>query len=153
MSSEFGEDSQGEAAEAGWRAMYHLVAEREGQRRIFAAGEATGLTPAVLKALLHLTPEGPCPMRDLADRFRCDPSYVTSLVDGLEEAGLAERRPHPSDRRVKVVVLTDRGVEALAQVRKIIDQPPDWFGALSAKELAQLQGLLAKLQAAQAEEA
>lgn len=150
MSSEFGEDAPGAAAEAGWRAMYHLVAEREGQRRIFEAVEATGLTPAVLKALLQLTPEGPCPMRELAEHFRCDPSYVTSLVDGLEQAGLAERRPHPDDRRVKVVALTDRGVEALAQVRKIIDQPPDWFGTLSAKELAQLQGLLAKLQAAQA---
>ena len=70
-------------------------------------------------------------MRDLAEYFRCDPSYVTSLVDGLESAGLAERRTHATDRRVKMVALSHSGVEAQAQVRKILDQPPPSFSALT----------------------
>ena len=101
-----------------------LVFEREGQQRFHEACDATGLAPGGLKTLLQLSPDQPIPMRDLADFFRCDPSYVTSLVDGLEAAGLAERRSHPTDRRVKMVALSRGGVEALAQVRKILGEPP-----------------------------
>ena len=84
-------------------------------------------------------------MRDLAEFFRCDPSYVTSLVDGLEVAGLAERRSHPTDRRVKMVALSPGGVEAQAQARKILGQPPTSFAALSTPELLRLRSLLVKL--------
>jgi DNA-binding MarR family transcriptional regulator len=84
-------------------------------------------------------------MRELAEYFRCDPSYVTSLVDGLEAAGLAERRSHPTDRRVKMVALSPSGKDALAQVRKILGQPPASFSALTTPELLRLRSLLAKI--------
>jgi len=125
--------------------MYELVFEREGQERFHEACDATGLAPGVLKTLLQLAPGQPVPMRDLADRFRCDPSYVTSLVDGLEQAGLAERQSHPTDRRVKMVALSPSGVDARAQVRKILGEPPSSFAALSVDELRRLRTLLAKL--------
>ena len=83
-------------------------------------------------------------MRDLADYFRCDPSYVTSLVDGLEAAGLAERRSHPTDRRVKMVALSRAGVDALVQARKILGEPPASFDVLSTPEVLRLRSLLAK---------
>ena len=70
---------------------------------------------------------------------------MTSLVDGLEAAGLAERRSHPTDRRVKMVALSPSGVEALAQVRKILGEPPTSFSALSTPELRRLRSLVAKL--------
>ena len=133
------------AAGEAWRALYELVFEREGQQRFHEACDATGLAPGGLKTLLKLSPDQPIPMRELADFFRCDPSYVTSLVDGLEAAGLAERRSHPTDRRVKMVVLSRRGVEALAQVRKILGEPPASFAVLSTAELRRLRSLLAKL--------
>jgi DNA-binding MarR family transcriptional regulator len=133
------------AAGEAWRALYELVFEREGQQRFHEACDATGLAPGGLKTLLKLSPDQPIPMRELADFFRCDPSYVTSLVDGLEAAGLAERRSHPTDRRVKMVVLSRRGVEALAQVRKILGEPPASFAVLSTAELLRLRSLLAKL--------
>ena len=63
-------------------------------------------------------------------------------------AGLAERRSHPTDRRVKMVALSHTGVEVLAQVRKILGQPPASFAALSTPELLRLRLLLAKLDAA-----
>ena len=72
-------------------------------------------------------------------------------MDGLEEAGLGERQPHPSDRRIKMVALTPQGVDALGQVRKIVDAPPEWFRVLSDADLDQLRTLLGKLLAAQAE--
>jgi DNA-binding MarR family transcriptional regulator len=84
-------------------------------------------------------------MRDLAEHFGCDPSYITELVDGLEEGGLAVRQPHPTDRRVRTVVLTERGAEARAQVQKVMWQVPDAFGALSAADQRQLRDLVRKL--------
>ena len=148
MSSDEGPLEGGEretAAGEAWRALYELVFEREGQQRFHEACDATGLAPGGLKTLLKLSPDEPIPMRELADFFRCDPSYVTSLVDSLEAAGLAERRSHPTDRRVKMVVLSRRGVDALAQARKILGEPPASFAVLSTPELVRLRTLLAKL--------
>jgi DNA-binding MarR family transcriptional regulator len=139
MSSD-GAPEQGKEREAAagdaWHALYGFVFEREGQSRFHEACDAIGLAPGGLKTL---------PMRDLAEYFRCDPSYVTSLVDGLESAGFAERRTHATDRRVKMVVLSHSGVEAQAQVRKILGQPPASFSALTTPELVRLRSLLAKL--------
>ena len=134
-----------EAAGDAWQAMYELVFEREGQQRLHEACDLTGLSPGVLKTLLQLTVDQPMAMRDLADRFHCDPSYVTSLVDGLESAGLAERRSHPTDRRVKMVALSPSGVDVLARVRKVLGEPPESFSALNVDELRRLRSLLVKL--------
>ncbi|HTZ07450.1 MAG TPA: MarR family transcriptional regulator [Acidimicrobiales bacterium] len=148
MSSDDGFERRGErervAGEA-WDAMYRLVFEREGQQRFLEACEVTGLAPGVLKTLLQLRAEDPTPMKDLSDRFRCDPSYVTSLVDALEAAGLAERRSHPTDRRVRMVVLSPAGEQAQAQVHKVIGAPPAAFAALSADELRRLRTLVRKV--------
>ena len=132
------------AAEA-WQALFQLFFNGEGQRRFHEACDATGLAPGALKTLLQLDPGDPVPMRDLAGVFHCDPSYVTSLVDTLEQAGLAERQLHPTDRRVRVVVATDRGLETQAAVRAILDQPPESFATLSEHELNQLRDTLRKL--------
>lgn len=67
-----------------------------------------GLPPAQAIALVNL--RGPAPMRDLADLLSCDASNVTGIVDGLERRGLVTRRPDPSDRRVKHLVLTEEGI-------------------------------------------
>ena len=75
------------------------------------------------------------------------------LVDSVEQAGWGERRPHPADRRVKVVAMTDKGRAAYAEVRRVLDTPPAWFDALTPEEMSQLTALLAKLQAAEAERA
>jgi DNA-binding MarR family transcriptional regulator len=44
---------------------------------------------------------------------------VVRLVDGLEQAGLVERRPHPTDRRVRTLWLTQAGMAAVEQVQAI----------------------------------
>ena len=46
---------------------------------------------------------------------------VVRLVDGLEQAGLVERRPHPTDRRAWTLWLTKSGKAAVAQVRAITE--------------------------------
>ena len=71
-------------------------------------GEEEGLSIAQLDVLRRLR-GGPSPMRRLAVQMNCEASNLTGLVDRLEARGLVERQPHPDDRRVKCVGLTDAG--------------------------------------------
>ena len=41
-------------------------------------------------------------------------------IDELERAGLAERRPSPTDRRARIVAVTDAGREKVAQADEIV---------------------------------
>lgn len=43
---------------------------------------------------------------ELADHLRISTASTTKLLDRLTASGHLERRPHPSDRRARVVVLT-----------------------------------------------
>lgn len=52
---------------------------------------------------------GPPTMREVAARFRCDPSTVSLAADKLQSVGLIARRPHPSDGRERTLVLTTAG--------------------------------------------
>jgi DNA-binding MarR family transcriptional regulator len=135
------------AAVEAWQLMRELSHHPDVLRRSHDLAERIGVTPTIAKALVHLSMGRPTPMRELAGALRCDTSYVTSVVDGLEEQGLARRTPHPTDRRVKVVELTDRGADVAAQVRAALDDPPPAFASLSDDEAATLVVLLRKLSA------
>jgi DNA-binding MarR family transcriptional regulator len=64
---------------------------------------------------LHALDE-PVSMSGLAERLGIDASYVTAIADQLEERGLIARQPHPTDRRVKSLVLTDEGRRVRDQI-------------------------------------
>jgi DNA-binding MarR family transcriptional regulator len=140
------------ASEA-WRAMRQLLMTGEGHRQVLRACSAAGLTPGSLKMAMFLSADTPHTMSELAQRFSVDASYVTSVVDGLEQHGIAERRPHPSDRRVKTVVLTEHGSRVLARVTEDLGEPPPAFAVLSEVEQLQLRDLLRKVVDASAESA
>src|SRR5438270_2155920 len=133
------------AGEEAWRLLQELLMNGEMQTRMRTACAAIGGPPSIVKTLFQLAPGEPVAMRDLAEQFGCDASYITELVDGLEEQGLAVRRPHPSDRRVRTVVLTDKGAEARERVQHVMWQVPEVFGALTAAEQRQLRDLVRKL--------
>jgi MarR family transcriptional regulator, organic hydroperoxide resistance regulator len=68
---------------------------------------ALGMTASQVVALRELTE--PITARELAARMSCEPSNATFVLDRLEQQGLIERRPHPTDRRAKQIVLTPDG--------------------------------------------
>ena len=103
---------------------------------------ALKISQAALRALLAIDPDEPRPMRDLAAAMNCDASYITAMVDDLERAGLAERRPAATDRRVKTVVLTRAGRRALRTVQDELLAPPPGLDRLSAAQRASLARLL-----------
>src|ERR671923_885941 len=77
-------------------------------------GEELGITPAQVIALRELTE--PITARELANRMYCEPSNATFVLDRLEQQGLIERRPHPTDRRAKQIVLTPAGERRRGEV-------------------------------------
>lgn len=77
-----------------------------------------GLTPARFQTLQALGQGQPCTMVELADRLSVTKRNITTLIDGLEKDGLAKRRPHPTDRRSKLVELTEKGTVTLREASK-----------------------------------
>jgi MarR family transcriptional regulator, organic hydroperoxide resistance regulator len=114
-----------------------------GSRRDWVAklGEL-GLAPMQAMALRHLDPESPMPMGALADALRCDNSNVTGITDRLEGAGLVERRPVPNDRRVKGLVLTDRGREMRTEVERRWSEPPEPLATMAPQDARALRDAL-----------
>ena len=99
-----------------WRVTHTRTAEALG---------ALGLTTALF-ALLNVlgTREGAI-QQELGAAMGVDPSTMVSLIDELEAAGLAERRPHATDRRAREVVITPKGRRALEQARRLAMQVED----------------------------
>jgi DNA-binding MarR family transcriptional regulator len=104
-----------------------------------------GLTPGHLKVLAALEPGTSRPMGVIADACNCDPSMATWLVDRLEERGLVERTMLATDRRVKRVGLTTRGVEAKERLFARMFEPPEELLALDRQSLEELRRALLKL--------
>ena len=109
------------------------------------------LNPGALHALLTLDPDEPQSMSTLAGGWGCDASNVTWLVDRLEEQGLVERRAHPTDRRVRTVALTTKGVRVRKQVETMIHEAPPAIAELSPADLGTLCRVLRKAAPADAQ--
>ena len=110
------------AAREAWRLFWRIF--MEDKRRRWAILSEMGLSPQQAMAIRHAEPGEPMPMSALADALHCDNSNVTGIVDRLEAAGLAERRPSERDRRVKAVVLTDKGEWTRIEIERRAGQPP-----------------------------
>lgn len=137
-----GKDDEGIQSEI-WKSLYEfLLAEHE--RRLESASELR-VSPGDLKALMRVTPGRRQSMRELADTWRCDASTVTWIVDRLESQGLAERQAHPTDRRVKVVVLSRKGERLRRTLLERLYEPPAALSTLSQAELKTLRRLSARL--------
>ena len=108
------------AAGEAWRCVAELWFSDETLDRFRSACQSVDLTPPQLKALVSLEPEQAQPMRALAEGWKCDASWVTGIVDGLEERGYVQRQSHPTDRRVKVVAITPLGEKAKAGALELL---------------------------------
>ena len=103
-----------------------------------------GLTPPHGFTLASLS-FGPLRMRELADALVCDASYITSIVDRLEETGLAVRKPSQTDRRVKQIELTAKGHRVAKQITTLMTDPPTEFSALTARDRSTLITILERI--------
>ncbi|MFJ1971073.1 MarR family winged helix-turn-helix transcriptional regulator [Streptomyces sp. NPDC087903] len=95
--------------------------------------------------LLSLLSLEPLPMRKLAKKLKCEPSNVTGIVDRLESRGLVERRPDPTDRRVKVAAATDEGRRIARDLREGLRFAREPLAGLSDEERLALRDLLRRM--------
>jgi len=136
---------RGSAAREAWACVANMWFGDENHNRFHDACAAADLSPPQLKALLSMEPGQAQPMRALADSWRCDASWVTGIVDGLEERGYAVRRAHPTDRRIKVVEITELGEKAKAKALDRLHEPPASLDVLTVEEQRTLRDLLRKV--------
>jgi MarR family transcriptional regulator, organic hydroperoxide resistance regulator len=130
------------AAREAWGLFWRIF--MEDKRRRWAILSELGLSPQQSMAISTLKPGEPMPMSALAEALHCDNSNVTGIVDRLEAAGLAERRPSERDRRVKAVVLTEKGEWTRVEIERRAGEPPPRLAKLSAKDAATLRDILAR---------
>jgi DNA-binding MarR family transcriptional regulator len=133
-----------------------ITAEQVGERylavhhRMFRAVNdqmsGCGMSMARTKVLLYLREHGPARQGSLAAEFGLSPHSITDIVDGLERHGLAERRPDATDRRAKLVAITEAGEACLDVANATRERAlTQIFGALSDEDRATLLRLLGSL--------
>jgi DNA-binding MarR family transcriptional regulator len=84
-------------------------------RRVRAEGGQEGLGWSQDAAMGRLARTGPMTTADLARAERVKPQSMGALLAELEQDGLVQRQPHPTDGRQILVSLTATGVEARRQ--------------------------------------
>ena len=102
-----------------------------------------GLTAPQAHALFNLSQ--PVSQRELARYLGYDPSNITGIVDGLEQRGLVERCVDPADRRVKHLVLTDKGRAVMEDLWQRVIAGNPFAQVLTPEEIATIRPLLAKV--------
>ncbi|MET7419322.1 MarR family transcriptional regulator [Dactylosporangium sp. NPDC005555] len=100
-------------------------------RRLRQARPIGDLTITQLSALTSLELNGALTPRELADAERVQPPTLTKIVAKLEERGLVQRTPHPTDGRQVILAATETGRAVIAEHRRARDE---WL----AKQLAAL---------------
>jgi DNA-binding MarR family transcriptional regulator len=130
---------------------YLLARLGEASRRRFRmALEPEELHPRHFGVMTMVAAQPGMSQHELHEKTAIDPSSMVAVIDELEAMGLAERRPHPDDRRARAIFLTAPGLEKLERVRALTAElQREFFQALSADERRTLHTLLRKLASAE----
>jgi DNA-binding MarR family transcriptional regulator len=142
--SQAGKDNRDAASDLSrevWTLMSDLVLDHQRRRQVT---EAVGLSFSRTRAVRRVADE-PLSMGELAARLGIDRPNATVLVDDLEAQGLVRRRPHPTDRRAKMVEATRKGKNVARRANEILGTPPAALNRLGAEDLEALRRVLASV--------
>lgn len=124
-----------------WMLMSDLVLDHQRRRQM---SEAVGLSFSRMRAVRRVA-EKPMSMGDLAAALGIDRPNATVLVDELESQDLVRRRPHPTDRRAKLVEATRKGKTLARKANEILGTPPAALSSLGNEDLEALRRLLTSI--------
>ncbi|MCY0954922.1 MarR family winged helix-turn-helix transcriptional regulator [Streptomyces sp. H27-S2] len=115
--------------------------------RMAAALDEIGLTPRMHCVLVHALEEERTQVQ-LAEIGDMDKTTMVVTVDALEKAGLAERRPSATDRRARIIAVTEAGAAVAVESTRIVDRVhADALASLAGPDravLLRVLGLLAE---------
>lgn len=97
------------------------MAFRRAMQRTLKRNNA-GITFEMLQVLSSLWHEQGITQQVLAERTAKDKACLTNLMNNLGKKGYVRREEDPTDRRSKLVFLTNEGEEFRNQIRPILDQ-------------------------------
>jgi MarR family transcriptional regulator, organic hydroperoxide resistance regulator len=126
-----------------WQLLFDLLLTE--RARMPAVAAEFDLSPTQVYVLRMLEPGTDVPMGRLACALGCDASNITGVIDRLEARGLVERRAAARDRRVKVLAVTDRGLELRKRLLARLSSPPEPIARLSPEDQAALSAILRRV--------
>jgi len=116
-------------------------------RKAFTRRAASvGVTGAQWKVLFKLTLRPGLRQTDLADLLDIEPITLTRIIDRLQEAGLVERTPDPTDRRAWRLHVTEKAQPVVGKLRAIADEmTADAFAGIDPSDIAVTRRVLAQV--------
>jgi DNA-binding MarR family transcriptional regulator len=111
-----------------------------------AVGQLLGVNVTDMKCLDIMTLKGSASPSELAEHTGLSTGATTAMLDRLENAKLIERRPHPTDRRATLVVLSQEAMRKLPAVFESLAKAMETLVlGYSEKELEVLVDFFAKV--------
>jgi DNA-binding MarR family transcriptional regulator len=111
-----------------------------------AIGQLLGVNVTDMKCLDIMTLRGSVSPSELAEHTGRSTGATTAMLDRLEKAKLVERRPHPTDRRATLVVLSKEAMRKLpAMFESLAKAMEKLISGYSKKELTILADYFAKV--------
>ena len=86
-------------------------------RRVRSAAAAHEVSLTESAVMARLAKHGPATASDLARSEGMRPQSMATTIAALEELGLVERNPHPTDRRQMHIALTAKGMAVRESMR------------------------------------
>ncbi len=87
-------------------------------RRVRAAAPSQELSLTEAAVMSRLAKDGPATTAELARAESMKPQSMGTTVAALEELGIIERTPHPTDGRQMLIELTDKGAAVYKSTRE-----------------------------------
>lgn len=107
-----------------------------------------GLSVPEWRVMAVLGDAGPLTQRDLTERTLMDKVAVNRACRGLEDRGLALRRPNEQDGRSHLLALTGEGIAVHDQIMPLATElERRLFGAFDKDELSRLRSMLERIRA------
>ncbi|MEC3916039.1 MarR family winged helix-turn-helix transcriptional regulator [Nocardia sp. CDC160] len=127
-----------------WRQLSHIAwYTRDTWRR--AVVERSGLPFSRIRIMRRLL-NGPLTAKQLAAAATMDAPATTVAVNDLEDRGLVVRQIDPTNRRSKLISLTDAGRAVVTDAIATPDPAPPEFATLNPDDLRTLREILSKLE-------
>lgn len=116
------------------------------KKKLYSRLKDAGLTMGQPKILDYLRDNDGALQKDIAAACHIEPATLTSLLNGMEKAGLARRKTLNGNRRSSHIYLTEKGMEKLSLVTRGFEEiEKEAFSGLSDSQISECMETLKKV--------